>query len=395
VSRITVERANEHVPKDSIIEAAWPGMVVEEGNLAVQISAIRRVLAQAPGGEGWVQTLPKRGYRFVGPVTTLPDLPSRRAAVEARRTNLPEPLTLFIGRERELVEIKRLLPTTRLLTLIGIGGIGKTRLALQAAAEVMDAYRDGVWFVDFAPLAAAALVPSAVAQALGLSETAGKELVQALAGRIKGRQLLLLLDNCEHLLEACARIAIILLHAAPETTIIATSREGLHIRAEQVFPLPALSLPDPTASFESITKSEAVQLFLERAQRQQPDFELTAARSAAIAQLCIHLDGIPLALELAAARIPSLSIEQINARLGDRFRLLTGGSRTSLPRQQTLRGTLDWSYALLTEHERLVLRRLAIFTGGFTLEAASAVASDESIDGFAVTDVVSQLVARS
>jgi predicted ATPase len=281
------------------------------------------------------------------------------------------------------------------LTLIGIGGIGKTRLALQAAAEVMDAYRDGVWFVDFAPLAAAALVPSAVAQALGVSETAGTELVQALAGRIKGRQLLLLLDNCEHLLEACARIATILLHAAPEATIIATSREALHIPGEQIFPLSALSLPDPMASFESMTKSEAVQLFLERAQRQQPDFELTAARSAAIAQLCIQLDGIPLALELAAARIPSLSVEQINARLGDRFRLLTGGSRTSLPRQQTLRGTLDWSHALLTEHERLVLRRLAIFSGGFTLEAVSAVASDESIDEFAVTDVVSQLVARS
>jgi predicted ATPase len=215
--------------------------------------------------------------------------------VDARRTNLPEPLTLFSGRERELVELKRLLPTTRLLTLIGIGGIGKTRLALQAASEVTDAYRDGVWFVDFAPLAAASLVPGAVAQALGVSETAGKEVVQALAGWIKGRQLLLLLDNCEHLLEACARIATILLHAAPETTIIATSREALHIPGEQVYPLPALSLPDAMASFESMTKSEAVQVYLRRAQRAAPDFELTAARSAAIA--AVHPAGRhPLAL---------------------------------------------------------------------------------------------------
>jgi predicted ATPase len=390
-----VERANENVPKASIIDAAWPGMVVEEANLAVQISAIRRVLAQAPGGERWVQTLARRGYRFVGPVTTVPDVQSRRAAGEARRTNLPEPLTSFVGRERELVEIKRLLPTTRLLTLVGIGGIGKTRLALQAAAEVTDAYRDGVWFVELAPLTDPSWVPSAVAHVLGVSEAAGRPLLETLCSRVRGRELLLLLDNCEHLLDACARLADAMLRSAAALTIIATSREPLHLAGEQTYPLPPLSLPDPSAGVDNVGAAEAVQLFVERAQRHQPAFELTAAHAPAVAQLCIHLDGIPLALELAAARVRSLSIEQINARLDDRFKLLTGGTRTALPRQQTLRGTLDWSHGLLSEQERVVLRRLAIFVGGFTLEAAASVASDEAIGEFAVADLLAQLVARS
>ena len=265
-----VKRSNEFVQKNSIIDAAWPGVVVEESNLAVQIAAIRRVLAQAPGGERWIETLARRGYRFVGPVTEFRgDLP-QNAAGDRQRSNLPEPLTSFIGRERELVDIKRLLPGTRLLTLVGVGGIGKTRLALQAAAEVMAAYRDGVWLVDLAPLADPTLVPSAVAQVLGVHEAARKPVLETLCTRVKGRQLLLLLDNCEHLLEACARLADAMLHAAAEATIMATSREPLRVPGEQTYPLPALSLPDRTANAESMGGSEAVQLFVERAQKQNP-----------------------------------------------------------------------------------------------------------------------------
>jgi predicted ATPase/DNA-binding winged helix-turn-helix (wHTH) protein len=389
-----VKRPGEYVQKGSILDAAWPGVVVEESNLAVQISAIRRVLARAPGGGRWIETLARRGYRFVGPVVEV-RAETGQGAPGSKRSNLPAPLTSFIGRERELVEIKRLLPSARLLTLVGVGGIGKTRLALQAGAEVVDAYRDGVWFVDLAPLADPPLVPSAVAQALGVREAVGKALIDTLCGYLKGRRLLLLLDNCEHLLQASAGLAEAVLQQAAGLTIIATSREPLRVTGEQMYSLPTLSLPDPAADAETVGRSEAVRLFMERAQRQQPGFALTPARALVVAELCIHLDGIPLALELAAARIRSLSVEQIHARLDNRFRLLTSGGRTALPRQQTLRATLDWSFDLLVEEERVVLRRFAVFAGGFTLEAASAVTSDAAIDEHAVIDLLSQLVARS
>jgi predicted ATPase/DNA-binding winged helix-turn-helix (wHTH) protein len=390
-----VERSNEYVQKGAIMDAAWPGVVVEESNLAVQISAIRHVLAQAPGGERWIETLARRGYRFVGPVTELRGNLPQGAVGGRQRSNLPASLTSFVGRERELVEIKRLLPVKRLLTLVGVGGIGKTRLALQVAAEVMDAYRDGVWLVELGSIRDPLLVATSVAQVLGVQETTGKPLTDTLCAHLKARQLLLILDNCEHLLDACATLADAILRTAAEPTILATSREPLHVPGEQTYPLQTLSLAEPSASAEVIGRSEAVQLFVERARQQLPDFELSAARAAAVAELCIHLDGIPLALELAAARVRSLSIEQINARLNDRFRLLTSGTRTALPRQHTLRATLDWSYDLLGEQERAVLRRLAVFAGGFTLEAASAVASDDAIDEFAVIDLLSQLVERS
>ena len=390
-----VKHPNDYVRKESILDAAWSGVIVEEGNVPVQILAIRRALAQAPGGEHWVETLPRRGYRFVGPVIEIVDDRQPNARDTGRRTNLPESLTSFIGRERELVEIKRLLPDTRLLTVVGVGGIGKTRLALQVAAEVMDAYRDGVWLVELGAISDPSLVPTSVARVLGVQERTGTPLTDTLCAHLKARHLLLLLDNCEHLLAACESLTNAVLHGAAAPTIIATSREPLQVDGEQVYALPTLSLAEPSANVETIARSEAVQLFVERARRQLPDFALTAARASVVAELCKHLDGIPLALELAAARVRSLSIEQINARLNDRFKLLTSGSRTALPRQQTLRATLDWSFELLAEAERVVLRRLAVFPGSFTLEAASSVASDEIIDEYAVIDLISQLVARS
>ena len=388
-----VGSANRVVTKDKIMRAAWPGLVVEESNLSVQITAVRRALAQTPGGERWVETLARRGYRFVGPVAVVSETSSHAAEGRAR-SNLPQPPTAFVGRERELVEIKRLLPKARLLTVVGIGGIGKTRLALQVAAELMGAYRDGVRFVDLAPLADAALVPSAAAEALGVREVAGTPLHETLCAALMGRELLLLLDNCEHLLESSAKLADALLRGAAGLSIIATSREPLRLVDEQSFPLQPLSLPKPGAPSD-IARSDAVQLFVDRVQRQLPGFELTPDRALAVAEVCIHLDGIPLALELAAARARSLSVEQINARLGDRFKLLTGGSRVALPRQQTLRATFDWSYDLLDDAERALLRWLSIFPGSFDVEAAAAVASDGSIDDSATIDLLSQLVSRS
>jgi predicted ATPase/DNA-binding winged helix-turn-helix (wHTH) protein/tetratricopeptide (TPR) repeat protein len=389
-----VKRPNEFVQKRAIIDAAWPGVVVEESNLAVQIFSIRRALAHTPGGEHWIETLPRRGYRFVGPLAARGNSPLVARAMSTN-SNLPEPRTSFVGRERELVEIKRLLPKKRLLTLVGMGGIGKTRLALQAAAEVMAAYRDGIWLVELGSISDVSLVLTTVAQVLGVRERTGKQLMATLCTHLKTRQLLLILDNCEHLLDACATLVDAVLRGAPDVTIIATSRESLHVEGEQTYPLQPLSLPEPTAGEYGIERSEAVQPFVERAQRQLPDFELTAVRVAAVAELCIHLDGIPLALEFAATRVRSLSVEQINARIGDRFRLLTSGSHATQPRQHTLRATLDWSYDLLADDERTVLRRVSIFPGSFTLEAASSVASDDAIDEFAVTDLVSQLVDRS
>jgi predicted ATPase len=385
-----VERADAYVSKANLLEVAWPNTVVEEGNLPVQIAAIRRVLA-ADGGEHWIETLPRRGYRFVGPVKKLT---SGQPASLSLRSNLPAAHSSFIGRERELVEIKRLLSGKRLITILGAGGIGKTRLALQAAAEVVEAYRDGVWLAELASVGEPALLATTVAQALGLGEKTTKPSIDSLLAYVRSRQVLLLLDNCEHLIDACARLVDIVLRGAKEATVIATSREPLRLSGEQTYVLQSLSLP-VADSADTIRGSEAVQLFVERVRQQLPEFELTRDRERAVAEICIHLDGIPLALELAAARTRSLSVEQINARLSDRFRLLTSGSRTALPRQQTLRATLDWSYDLLCEDERLVLRRLSVFPASFTVEAGSAVASDERIDEYAVIDVIAQLVSRS
>ena len=390
-----VKVPNEYVRKASILDAAWPDVVVEENSLAAQISAIRRVLAKTPGGEHWVETLTRRGYRFVGPVTELRDSLPKGASVERPNSNLPEQLTSFIGRERELVEIKRLLPSSRLLTVVGIGGIGKTRFALQAAAEVTAAYRDGVWLIELASINDPSLVPTLVAQVLGVQEKRGTPLTHTLCAYLKSRRLLLILDNCEHLLDACATVADTILRGAAEPTIIATSREPLHVAGEQTYPLPALSLPDPNANAEMVGRSDAVQLFVERVRKQQPGFELGGARASAIARVCIHLDGIPLALELAAARVRSLTIEEINGRLSDRFKLLTDGVRTALPRQQTLRATLDWSYDLLREVEKALLARVSVFSGGWWLDAAKQVCVCGDLDDWEALDLLTSLADKS
>lgn len=388
-----VKAARKPVTKDAIIDAAWPGLVVEEANLSVQISSIRRVLSHAPGGDRWIETLAGRGYRYVGPVTELrTGVPYD--SIRPHLGNLPQPLASFIGRERELVDLKRLLAKNRLLTLVGAGGIGKTRLATQLAVEVCDAYRDGVWFVDLAPLADPSLVPSAMAQVLEVQQTPGKSLTEALCRHLRSQRTLLVIDNCEHLAQASAQLIEAILHAAVESTVIATSREPLRAEGEQLYWVAPLSLPD-VAAWSAIARSDAVALFVDRAQHQDPAFALTDAIARGVADLCARLDGIPLALELAAPLVQAFSIDEINGRLDDRFAALAQGRSTALPRQQTLRATLDWSYDLLSEAEREVLRRAAVFRGGFTCEAAAAVACDAIANEYSLADVLGRLRARS
>jgi predicted ATPase/class 3 adenylate cyclase len=317
--------------------------------------------------------------------------------LEATPNNLSQQLTTFVGRKRELEEVRALLGNTRLLTLSGAGGIGKTRLSQQLAAEVMDDFPDGVWFVELAPLSDARLVPQSVAFVLGVKEEAGHPVVEALVKYAKERQLLLVLDNCEHLVQACAELVTQLMQSGPHIKILASSREALRVAGEAIYPVPALAVPDAgtSATLPAITQYEAVLLFVDRAAAAKPAFQLTEQNVAAVAEICQRLDGIPLALELAAARVRSLSVETIAARLTDRFRLLAGGSRTAMPRQQTLRALIDWSYDLLTEGERALLRRLAVFAGGWTLEGAEAVGAGGDIAQGDVLDLLSNLVEKS
>ena len=338
---------------------------------------------------------PEHVYQLLHP--DLPaDFPPLRSLDELPN-NLPQQATSFVGREQVMAEVKRLLEKTRLLTLTGSGGTGKTRLSLQVATEVLEEYEDGVWLVELAPISEPVLVPQAVATVLGIKEEPGKPLTQTLVDALKPKHRLLLLDNCEHLLAACADLADAVLRGCPKVRILASSREGLNISGELTYPIPSLSLPDARKlpPVESLTKYEAVRLFIERAGFSQPGFTLTYQNAPAVAHVCCRLDGLPLAIELAAARVKTLPIEKLSERLDDRFRLLTGGSRTALPRQQTLRATIDWSYELLSEPERLLLQRLCVFAGGWTLEAAEAVCAGERVPAWEVLDLLTGLVEKS
>lgn len=320
------------------------------------------------------------------------------------RHNLPGQLTSFIGRAREISEVKRLISPLsreeavgRLITLTGPGGTGKTRLGLHAAAEVLPSFPGGVWLIELAPLADSALVPQTLAAVLGVREEPERSVMTSVLSYLHDRQALLILDNCEHLIETCAELTETILRACPTIRILATSREALGIAGETILRVPSLSLPDVrrTVDFEGLARSEAIQLFVDRARAVNPDFALTADNAQAIAQICERLDGIPLALELAAGRVRAMTPEQIAARLDDRFRLLTGGSRTALPRQQTLKALIDWSWDLLVESERVLLRRLSVFWGGWTLEAAEAVCADDALHDVDVLDWLSHLVDKS
>jgi predicted ATPase len=318
-------------------------------------------------------------------------------SLDTMPNNLPVQLTSFVGREREIEEIKGLLSSTRLLTLTGPGGTGKTRLALQTAADMLEAFPDGVWLVELAPVADPKLVPQAIASALGVREVSGTPLSETLIKHLSPKSTLLLLDNCEHVIDECARLVEALLRACPHLSVLATSREPLGIAGEYPYRVRSLSLPDGLnlSDPDTLAQFEAAELFVERARVAQPSFAFTTQNAAAVVEICRRLDGIPLAIELAAARVRVLSVDQIAARLDDRFRLLTGGSRTAMPRQQTLQAAMDWSYDLLSREERTLLRWLSVFMGGWNLEAAESLCAGEGIEAVDVLDLLTHLVDKS
>ena len=324
------------------------------------------------------------------------DFPLLRS-LSAFAHNLPGQLTSFIGRETEVAEIKHLISRTRLLTLTGSGGNGKTRLALQTAAEMVDHFANGVWFVDMAAVLDSTLIATTVATTLRLREQPGQTMLEALIAFLRGKRLLLIFDNCEQIVSACAVLAEKLLKACPELHILATSREALAVAGETTWRVPSLPVPpaQPLDSFEKLAEIPSVRLFVDRATSVVPDFQLTAGNAPAVAKICRRLDGIPLAIELAAARVKMISPEEIALRLNDRFRLLTGGSRTALPRHQTLRAAIDWSYHLLGGIEGVLFRRLSLFYGSFSLEAAESVYEGPDQDSMDVLDSVSRLVDKS
>ncbi|HEX6402611.1 MAG TPA: adenylate/guanylate cyclase domain-containing protein [Pseudonocardiaceae bacterium] len=329
-----------------------------------------------------------------------PDLPASFAPLSSLDTipnNLPGELTSFVGRRTELAHIDDPLRRVRLLTLTGTGGAGKTRLALQAAADALDRYPDGVWLVELARLEDPALLPAVVIGALGLREVPGRTPLDTLVGHLRTRCALLVVDNCEHVLAACAELADALLRACPSLTILATSRAPLGVPGEVTWRVPSMSLPaEPHREpIEALHQSDAVALFIDRALQVRPNFVINAANAPTIAQICSDLDGIPLAIELAAARVRMLAPEQISRGLADRFHLLTGGARTVMPRQQTLQASIDWSYDLLSDGERSLLRRLSVFAGGWTLDAAEQVCQGGGIDRYGVLDLLTGLVDKS
>jgi predicted ATPase/class 3 adenylate cyclase len=340
-------------------------------------------------------THPEQVYQLVAP-----DLPAEfppLRSLEGLPNNLPLQLTSFVGRELEILTVTELLAKQRLVTLVGAGGVGKTRLALQVGAELLDHYEDGVWLVELAPIADPALVPSAVASIFHVLDAPNRTITEAIIHALKSRRALIVFDNCEHVVEPAARVIDAILRNCPHVRIIATTRQGLGIAGEAVHRVASLAVPEPSRELtaEEAARYGAVALFVERAIAATESFRLTNENAPIVARLCQRLDGIALAIELAAPRLKVLSLEQLDAKLSERFRILTGGSRTALPRQQTMRALVDWSYDLLTDDEKTLFRRVAVFSGGWSLDAASSICSDEEIEEWAVLDLLQSLVDKS
>jgi predicted ATPase/DNA-binding winged helix-turn-helix (wHTH) protein len=403
VLMVLIEAAGELVTKDEILSRVWPGMVVEEHSLQFHISALRKALGE---GRGFIKTISGRGYQFTAEITVSDDeqaalvnpTPVSPAAIPdtERPTNLPAPISDLIGREDELREATALLTAHRLVTLVGAGGIGKTRLGLDVALHLPQTFADGVWIAELSLVSDPDLVPLTVATALKLDIAGGKVTSERVAAALGTKQLLLVLDNCEHVIDAAANMAEALLRANPALHVLATSREPLRAEGEWTYPVPPLAVPAEGAEdADDPLRYGAVRLFVERARAAEPHFAPDRRVAAMIAVICRQLDGLPLAIELAAASAAALGIEELATHLGDRFHLLISGRRTALPRHQTLRATLDWSHELLAERERVLLRRLAVFAGAFTLDAAVAVAADDEIAASDVAAIVASLVAKS
>ncbi len=348
-------------------------------------------------GERSLKDLTRPEHVYQLNVPGLPGAFEPLKTLDAYRHNLPTQVSSFIGREKEMAEIKQALEGHRLVTLTGPGGTGKTRLSLQVAADLLDRFPGGTWFVELASLGDPDLIPQAILGAAEMQTLPGRTALESLSDFLREKSCLLVLDNCEHLVEACARLAGLLLRTAPNLSIFASSREALGVPGELSWRVSSLSVPDleHLPPLGQLSQYEAVRLFIDRALLVQPHFAVTNQNAPAVAQICARLDGIPLAIELAAARIRMLSAEQIAVRLDDRFRLLTGGSRTALPHQQTLRALIDWSYDLLSERERTLLQRLAVFVSGWTLEAAEQVCAEAPIAAADVMDWMARLVDKS
>ncbi len=379
------QRCERLVTKQELLDLVWPGLVVEEHNIATQISSLRKLL-----GASAIATLPGRGYRLTAAQQAAPAATTAPAA-PPRHNNLPDQRTRFIGRDAALAGLARLLPATRLMTLTGIGGCGKTRLALQFAQQQLAAFADGVWFVDLAPLKDGDRVTATCASVLGLREAEGAPLLAQLLAHLATRRTLLVLDNCEHVLDGVVALVDALLAGSGKTTILATSREALAVAGEQIYPVRSLSLP-ATQDLPAVVGAESVRVFVDRARLALPDFDVDESNAAPMAEVCRRLDGIALAIELAAARVTMLSVAEIAERLDDRFRLLTGGSR-SLPRHQTLHAAMQWSYEQLSPQEQRMLRQVSVFAGGWSLQAAADVA--QTVDEYEALALLTALHDKS
>ncbi len=384
-----VDRAGHLVTKDELLDQVWPKMVVEEAALHVQVSALRKVL-----GADAITTVSGRGYQFTLPVTT-GDGQADRASKP--KHNLPYQLTSFVGRAQEIAQLEELVTAHRLVTLTGAGGAGKTRLAIEVASRLVDAFADGVWLVELAALSDPRLVPQAVAQALEVKEQPARPVIETLSDYLASKTLLLVLDNVEHLLEACVHLVDEIVRRSPDIAVLVTSRERLGITGELTYRVPSLTVPGTNERLtpETVSRYEGVRLFVDRAKLLRPDFDVTTENASAVASICARLDGMPLAIELAAPRLRSMSVEELSQRLDQRFALLTDGSPTALPRHRTLRSMIDWSYDLLTDVEQAMLRRVSVFAGGWTLATAEDVCSGEGIERSNTIDLLASLADKN
>jgi predicted ATPase/DNA-binding winged helix-turn-helix (wHTH) protein len=389
------------ISKDELMNRVWLGRIVEENRLQGTIAALRKAFG---ADRDLIRTIAGRGYQFTGETRMLagdieraaPQLRGSPAKPVRTLTNLREPVSELIGREAELSEVMDLVATQRLVTLLGEGGIGKTRLGLEVARHLLPEFPDGVRVAELGPLSDPDLVPATVAAAFGLEFASGTISADGVANALGSAQVMLVLDNCEHVIAAAANMAEALLHANSAARVLATSREPLRAEGECLYRVPPLAVPaEGSEDIGHLLRHGAVRLFVARARAADPHFSPDPGIASAVAGICRRLDGIPLAIELAAARGGVLGIPEIAARLDDRFHLLTGGHRTALPRQQTLRATLDWSYDLLPEPERVVLRRVAIFAAGFSLTTATAIAAMGEISATDVVEGIANLVAKS
>jgi predicted ATPase/DNA-binding winged helix-turn-helix (wHTH) protein len=392
-----IESAGETIHKDLLIARTWPDTVVDEGGLRVHVAALRKALGDGQAGKRYIANIPGRGYSFVAPVAREQRQPATappdRAVV---RGNLPTPLTRIIGRDDIIAALAAQLAQRRLLTIVGTGGIGKTAVAVALAEKVSASYEDGVWFVGLASLPDPDLVASALGTVLGIS-LPGADPISGLARWLRDKRALIVLDSCEHVIGAAASIAEAILKAAARVSILATSREPLRAEGEWLHRLPSLELPPRSDDLtpDGALQYSAVQLFNERTLAITDSFALHGDDIAPVIEICHRLDGVPLALELAAARVDVFGVKGLAARLDDRFTVLTGGRRTALPRHQTLRAAMDWSYDVLPGTEQLLLRRVAVFQGDFTIDAAAAVATDDRVDTADVFEAIANLAAKS